>query len=183
MAASRRESEYVEYITAKIPWLRRTAYLLCQDVHRVDDLVQSTITKLYINWPRVAKVEHPDAYARMVLVNQYLSEQRTNWWRRVTTRSEPVDAEDPGTAGPSTDLDLRLDLSAALAGVPPRQRATLVLRFYCDLSVEETARVMNCSVGNVKSQTSRGLATLRTALTADLADLADREESDHGIAR
>jgi DNA-directed RNA polymerase specialized sigma24 family protein len=61
MAPLKRDADYLEYVTAKSPWLRRIAYLLCQDVHRADDLVQTTITKLYVSWPRVAKVQHPDA--------------------------------------------------------------------------------------------------------------------------
>ena len=168
MAPPKRDAEYLEYITAKSPWLRRVAYLLCQDTHRADDLVQTTITNLYVHWPKVAKAQQPDAYARAALVNVYLAEQRSSWWKRVTPHREPHEAltapQGPQASDPDPDPDLRLDLRAALAAIPPRQRTVLILRFYCDLSVKETAELMSCSVGNVKSQTSHGLANLRKHL-------------------
>ena len=174
MAPPKRDADYLEYVTAKSPWLRRIAYLLCQDVHRADDLVQSAITKLYVSWPKVAKVQHPDAYARTILINCFLAEQRTSWWKRVSLRSEPEEAQ-VTAAAPVADPDLRLDLRAALAAIPPRQRTALVLRFYCDLSVQETAELMSCSVGNVKSQTSHGLANLPKHLDAGTS--VDLEET------
>lgn len=168
IAESGRDAEFTEYATGKIPWLRRVAYLLCRDWHRADDLVQNTITKLYVNWHKVSQVEHPDAYARAVLVNEYLAEQRSPWWRRVRVGGGEDDAEfrDADVPEPpmGADPDTRRDLSAALAGVPARQRATLVLRYYCDMSVDEVAAVLGCSPGTVKSQTSRGLSTLRALL-------------------
>jgi RNA polymerase sigma-70 factor (sigma-E family) len=157
------ESEYLEYVAAKSPWLRRVAFLLCQDWHRADDLVQSAITKLYVNWSEAAGVQYRDAYVRMILVNCYLTEQRTSWWRRVLSRAEP-DEQIADEAPAEPDPDLRLDLRAALAALPVGQRTALVLRFYCDLSVLETASLMACSAGNVKSQTSRGLESLRRIL-------------------
>lgn len=152
---------YTAYAAAKAPWLRRVAYLLCQDWHRADDLVQTTITKLYIHWRRASKFDNLDGYVRTILVNTYLAEQRTSWWRRVVPMPGPSDRE---TAAVTADLDVALDLTAALAALPPRQRAAVVLRHYCDLSVEETAELLECSTGTIKSQTSRGLATLRAAL-------------------
>jgi RNA polymerase sigma-70 factor (sigma-E family) len=173
VAESKRDAEFTEYALAKTPWLRRVAHLMCQDWHRADDLVQNTLTKLYVQWPRVRGVEFPDAYARAVLVNEFLAEQRSPWWRRVTVRRELIDMEaletrNPGNgpADPGAAADTGLDLGAALAAVPPRQRAALVLRFYCDLSVQETAEILGCSSGTVKSQTARGLTALRTFLEA-----------------
>ncbi|HEY3866827.1 MAG TPA: SigE family RNA polymerase sigma factor [Actinocrinis sp.] len=166
MAPPGSESEYLEYVAAKVPWLRRVAFLLCQDWHRADDLVQSAITKLYVNWSRAAGVEHRDAYARTILVNCYLAEQRTSWWRRVLPRAEP-DEQIADEVSAEPDPDLRLDLRAALAALPVGQRTALVLRFYCDLSVQETAELMSCSVGNIKSQTSRGMESLRQILDAE----------------
>jgi RNA polymerase sigma-70 factor (sigma-E family) len=171
MAPPDSEAEYLEYVAAKSPWLRRVAFLLCQDWHRADDLVQTAITKLYVNWSKAAKVEHLDAYARMTLVNSYLAEQRTTWWRRVLPRGDPdtrtaAEAAAAAASAPGSDLDMSLDLRAALAALPPGQRTTLVLRFYCDLSVQQTAELMSCSTGTVKSQTSRGLEALRRILDA-----------------
>lgn len=157
------DDAYVEYVSAKVPWLRRVAYLMCQDWHRTDDLVQASITKLYTHWHRAQRVENLDAYVRAILVNTFLAEQRTSWWRRVVPTGLGGAGTDIGTGGP--DVETGLDLAAALAALPPRQRAAVVLRHYCDLSVEETAELLSCSSGTIKSQTSRGLATLRASLT------------------
>ncbi|MFF2045624.1 SigE family RNA polymerase sigma factor [Kitasatospora sp. NPDC058170] len=159
MAKQARDEEFTEYVASRSGWLRKVAYLLCGDWHRADDLVQESVTKLYVNWPRAGRVENVDGYARKVLVNTFLAEQRSPWWRR-TTRT----GIEPDTEGVSVDLDASLDLRQALAALPPRQRATVVLRYYCDLTVDQAADALGCSSGNVKSQTSRGLETLRTTL-------------------
>lgn len=158
------DEAYTAYVSAKVPWLRRVAYLLCEDWHRADDLVQTTITKLYINWRRAARVENLDGYVRAILVNTYLAEQRTTWWRRVVPLQHL--GEHTPIAAEAVDTDAALDTVAALAALPPRQRAAVVLRHYCDLSVEETAELLGCSTGTIKSQTARGLAKLRANLTA-----------------
>ncbi|MFJ2776337.1 MULTISPECIES: SigE family RNA polymerase sigma factor [unclassified Kitasatospora] len=163
MAGQARETEFTEYVATRSGWLRKVAYLLCGDWHRADDLVQESVTRLYINWPRAGRMENLDGYARRVLVNIFLAEQRSSWWRR-TTRSGTDRELDAAAVGP--DLDASLDLRQALATLPPRQRATVVLRYYCDLTVDQAAEAMGCSSGNVKSQTSRGLATLRHTLAA-----------------
>jgi RNA polymerase sigma-70 factor (sigma-E family) len=156
---SDRDAHFTDYATAKTPWLRKVAFLLCQDWHRADDLVQTTLTRLYVHWHRVNRVESIDGYARTVLVNAFLAEQRTAWWKRVSLHRESIEA-----AAPDVDVAAYVDLRAALAALPPRQRAAIVLRYYCDLSVEETASALHCATGTVKSQTSRGLETLRQAL-------------------
>ncbi|MEV7026032.1 SigE family RNA polymerase sigma factor [Kitasatospora sp. NPDC093558] len=159
MAKRTHDAEFTEYVASRSGWLRKVAYLLCGDWHRADDLVQETIAKLYVNWSRAGRMENLDGYARRVLVNVFLGEQRTSWWRR-TVRREAA----PETAADSIDLDASLDLRHALAALPPRQRATVVLRYYCDLTVEQAAEALGCSTGNVKSQSSRGLDTLRSKL-------------------
>jgi RNA polymerase sigma-70 factor (sigma-E family) len=155
----RRDDEFAEYVGARLPSLRRFAYLLCQDWHRADDLVQAAITKLYLHWARARSVDNTDAYARAIVVREFLSERRTGWARLVSLR-----AGLPEAAASARDLDGALDVRAALAVLPPRQRATLVLRFYSDLSVDQTADVLGCSPGTVKSQTAKALATLRQVL-------------------
>ena len=172
---SSRDDEYTEYISARMMSLRRTAYLLCQDWHRADDLVQAAITKLYVHWGRARAADHIDAYARTVLVREFLGERRSAWARRVRLDGQLTRA----STGETSDHDALLDLRAALAAVPPRQRATLVLRFYCDLNVEQAAQVLGCSPGTVKSQTVKGLTALRRALDPDPEPTGERKHS-HG---
>jgi len=156
---ARRDEDFTVYVQARLAWLRRVAYLLCQDWQRADDLVQTAITSLYVHWRRARTMESIDGYARTILVRAFLSERRGGWAQRVTLASRLPDA--PGRA---PDADDALDVRAALAGLPPRQRATLVLRFYCDLNVEQSARVLGCSAGTVKSQTAKALDGLRRVL-------------------
>lgn len=151
------DTEFTEFAASRAPWLRRVAYLLSGDWHTADDLTQTAITSLYLHWPRVRRMENPDGYARTTLVNAFLAERRSSW-RRVLLRF------DKEPHAPVTDLDAILDLREALAALPPRQRATVVLRYYCDLGVEQTAEALGCSTGTVKSQTARGLDALRRAL-------------------
>ncbi|MEO3859129.1 SigE family RNA polymerase sigma factor [Acrocarpospora sp. B8E8] len=153
------DAEFTDYVSNKALWLRKVAYLLCGDWHHADDLVQTTITRLYVNWPRVRAAANMDGYVRTVLVNVYLAERRSPWGRWV-----PLFDGGEETPGAEDDLDSGLDLRTALAALPPRQRATLVLRYYCDLTVQETARTLGCSQGNVKSQTARGIDRLRRLL-------------------
>ncbi len=159
--SSARDDEFTEYVTARLPWLGRVAYLLCQDRHRAEDLVQTAITRLYVHWRRAAAADNTDGYAHTILVRVYLSDQSSAWSRRVRVLPAVPDA----VAG-AADLDADLDLRAALAMLAPRQRAAVVLRYYCDLSVDQTAAVLGCSTGTVKSQTARGLDTLRRLVTS-----------------
>jgi RNA polymerase sigma-70 factor (sigma-E family) len=151
-----RDDEFTDYVAARLPWLGRVAYLLCQDRHRAEDLVQAAITRLYVHWRRAAAADNLDGYMHTVLVRVYLSEQSTAWSRRVRLLPEVPD----DIAG-MADLDADLDLRAALTLLAPRQRAAIVLRYYCDLSVDQTAAILGCSAGTVKSQTARGLDALR----------------------
>ena len=153
---SDRDGAFAEYFAARSDALRGTAFLLCGDWHRAEDLVQSAFTRLYVHWGRVARHEALDPYVRQVLIRVFIDDGRRGWWRRERTQDFPV--ERPG-AEPHTDD--RLMLLRALAEVPPRQRAVLVLRYWEDMSVEETAAALSCSAGTVKSQAARGLQTLR----------------------
>ncbi|WP_441245837.1 SigE family RNA polymerase sigma factor [Kitasatospora sp. McL0602] len=148
--------------------MRKVAYLLCSDWHRADDLVQESITKLYTNWHRMGQVDNRDGYARTVLVNTFLAEQRSPWRRAWGGGAGPAAEADVAWVQPA-DLETSLDLRKALAELPPRQRATVVLRYYCDLTVDQTADALGCSSGNVKSQTSRGLDSLRRNLNVNHA--------------
>jgi RNA polymerase sigma-70 factor (sigma-E family) len=163
-----RDAEYSEYVAARRSSLRRLAGVLCDDWQRADDLVQATLVKLYVHWGRARSADHPDAYARAILVREFIADRRSGWVRRVSLGSRVDDS--PAAV---TDHDTALDLRAAVATLPPRQRATLVLRFYCDLSVDQAAAVLGCSAGTVKSQTVRGLEAVRLVLgPADAAGQA-----------
>jgi RNA polymerase sigma-70 factor (sigma-E family) len=151
--------DYDAYAVARMTALRRSAYLLCGDWDRGDDLVQKVLTELYVRWARARTADNLDAYVQTMLVRRYLDERRTGWARRVRL-SDP--ASHPEQAAPETDQAGRLDVLAALSHLPHRQRAVVVLRFLQDLSVEQTADALGCSTGTVKSQTSRALQSLRT---------------------
>lgn len=151
--------DYVDYVTARIPALRRLAYVLAGDPHRADDLVQQTITTLYVKWRRAQTADNLDAYVRTMLVRTFLDEKRLAWAKVRLFREMPEPP--PHVEGGVEDRQL---VRAALGQVPKRQRAVLVLRFFYDLPVEEVAGALGCSAGTVKSQTARGLATLRRLL-------------------
>jgi RNA polymerase sigma-70 factor (sigma-E family) len=156
---STRDAEFTEFVAARMTALRRVAYLLCQDWHRADDLVQVAITRLYANWHRASVMDHTEAYVRTILVREYISERRSGWARRVS-----LDGNVPERPSAQPDRDAALDVTAALAALPPRQRATIVLRFYCDLTVDQAADVLGCTSGTVKSQTAKGLSSLKLSL-------------------
>lgn len=161
------DAGFVAWATIRRSGLRRLAFLLCGDWDRADDLVQETLVRLHRRWASIA-VAGADAYARRVLLNVAVDERRRPWRREISTEVLPeVAGIDPEPSG------LQL-LSAALRALPARQRAVLVLRFFDDLSVEQTAAALDCSPGTVKSQTARGLAKLRRLLPAD--ELACHEE-------
>jgi RNA polymerase sigma-70 factor (sigma-E family) len=150
------DREFVEYVTARMPRLHRAAYLLCGDATRADDIVQATLVSLYTKWQRVRRADNVEGYVHRVLVRRFLDERRSPWSRVALWDAEPE------PHGPQeSHVDDRDAVVTALRGVPKGQRAVLVLRFLCDLSVEQTAEALGCSVGNVKSQSARGLATLR----------------------
>jgi RNA polymerase sigma-70 factor (sigma-E family) len=154
------EAAFRAFAWSRRATLRRTAYLMCGDWHQADDLVQTTLVKLYVAWRRVRGGDQPDAYVRRILTRCYLDERRRPW-----RRESPVDALDDRPADGRAPDDL-LDLRAALARLPARQRATIVLRYWADASVAQTADALDCSEGTVKSQTARAI----TALRHELAD-------------
>jgi RNA polymerase sigma-70 factor (sigma-E family) len=152
---------YREFVASRMDGWRRTAYLLCGDWHTADDLVSTALVQLFRHWRRVSAMDSPDAYARRVLLRALLNERRRPWRREHAAELVP---ERPARApGPDT-VDDRLAVLALLAELPARRRAVLVLRFFCDLSVEQTAEALGCTPGTVKSQTARALDTLRGRL-------------------
>ena len=157
------EASFREFVDARSRRLVRTAFLLTGDWYLAEDLVQETLAKLYIRWRRVTRRDDVDAYARKALVNTFIDTTRRPWRREQAVAAVP-ERPDGGDPADGSDPATRSQLLVALAQVPARQRAVLVLRFWEDLSVDQVAELLGCSSGNVKSQTSRGLDHLRRVL-------------------
>ncbi len=153
-----RKREYQDFVVARGPALRQAAYLLCGNWHEAEDLTQTALTKLYLAW-RGVRIESAEPYARTVLFRVFLDSRRSVRYRR-----EHLTAVPPERPTPGVEPEARIVMWEALAEVPPRQRAVLVLRYWHDLSVEETATILQCSAGTVKSQSHRGLEALRGVL-------------------
>jgi RNA polymerase sigma-70 factor (sigma-E family) len=150
---------FEEFAHARGRHLFRTALLLCGDWHLAEDLTQTTLARLFAAWSKVQRADHPDAYARTVLVRSYLSHHRL---RRTAER--PAAGELPDEVALDGDPALRVTLLAALGELTPRDRAVLVLRYWEDRSVEETAAELGTSPGVVRSQCLRALGRLRKVL-------------------
>ena len=159
-------AEYLDYVKARGEKLRRYAYLCCGDWHLAEDVTQNALVRLYAAWGR-AKRQSLDAYVRRIITNSLIDERRRSWFRRERA-SEHV----PDTAvTDGTDASaVKLTLLDAVLRLPKRQRAAVVLRYLEDLPIEQTALILNCSTGAVKSLSARGLDTLR-GLLADEAPL------------
>ncbi|HVF06220.1 MAG TPA: SigE family RNA polymerase sigma factor [Frankiaceae bacterium] len=149
------EREFEELVAAQAAPLLRAAYLLTGDRGRAEDLVQSTLTKAYVARARVVGADSPEAYLRRILVTTH---HRSFRRRRVR---EELRADVPETAARADDVAARRDLVAAVAALPARQRAVVVLRYLEDRPEAEVAAILGCSAGTVKSQASRALAALR----------------------
>lgn len=162
------------YVARSTASLTRLAYLLCGDQHLANDLVQNSLIRLYQAWPRVRDKDDVNPYARKVLIRCWFNERRRPW-RRAEARTGFI----PDRPIPGADLaettHLKEVLRDALARLPSRQRAAVVLRYWSQHSVTETAAIMRCSEGNVKSQSARGLSALRAALAGMDATLEEQQ--------
>jgi RNA polymerase sigma-70 factor (sigma-E family) len=151
----RDDSEFSAFAEAAVIRLRQTAFLLSRDWHLAQDLTQITLAKVYLRWRRI---EDPHAYAKKILLRAFLDHRRRRSSDELTVGELP---ETPAADGPP---DLRLTLFEALGHLPPRDRAVVVLRYWEDLSVRDVAEVLGLSESNVKIQSMRSLARLRTLL-------------------
>ncbi|THV14841.1 SigE family RNA polymerase sigma factor [Nocardioides caeni] len=158
MGTRRRDAEFTEFVVSRRVRLHRTAYLMCGDPHRAEDIVQQALAKLYVSWPRVRRAESVDAYARRSVLNAFLDDGARSSRREVAAEIE--DRAQPDRLS-HEDADALWD---ALRELPPGQRRVVVLRHYWGLSVEETAADLGISTGTVKSQTAAALTRLRGAL-------------------
>jgi RNA polymerase sigma-70 factor (sigma-E family) len=165
----RDEQDFAEYFAARRDAVRRSAYLLCGDWHRADDLAQTAFVALHRRWRKIRDRGALDAYVRRTLVRAVIDESRRPWRRERFVEELPETAHTGVEIGDS--VATRSALLDGLRAVPPRQRAVLVLRFLEGLDVAATAETLKCSQGTVKSQTARGLTALREALGDTLGDL------------
>lgn len=153
------ESEFREYTAATLRTTHYFVYLSCGDWQRAEDLTQSAYEKLYLAWPRIDAAK-ADAYLRRTIVNMLINQSKRAWFRRERSHAEPPER---GRSGEPATED-RMVLLDALSRLPSRQRATLVLRFWEDRSVQQTAAAMNCSESTVKSQTAHAVKAMRRLL-------------------
>ncbi|TDE29500.1 SigE family RNA polymerase sigma factor [Nonomuraea mesophila] len=158
------EHDFGAFVAARGTSLLRVAYLACGDEAEAEDLLQTALERTYKNWHRVHH-DSPEPYVRRVIINAAISRAR----RRAILTLIPMHSP-PERSARSADVDLRHVLMEALRALPPRQRAVIVLRYWEDLSEVQTADVLGCSVGTVKSQASKAMAKLRTALGRDAAE-------------
>ena len=159
------DSEFIEWVAGQQRQLLRTAYLLCGDVHRAQDLVQEALIKVALRWPRL-RSGNPAAYARQIIVRDNIS-----WWRR-HRRELPTNHESQARSV-SSDPETALVVRRALDRLTPRQRAVLVLRHFDDLTERETADILGVNIGTVKSTNATALARLREG-APELLDLIGR---------
>ncbi len=156
---SRSDDEFHAFVAERLDRWRRSAYLLCGDWHLADDLVSQALARLHRSWSKVRSADNADAYAQKVLTRCWLTERGRRWRHLEQTHSDP-----PARSYlPDDRVVDRLPLADLLRSLGPRQRAVLILRFYLDHSVEETAEILGVSPGTVKSQAARALTQLRIA--------------------
>jgi RNA polymerase sigma-70 factor (sigma-E family) len=159
------EADFRGFVTHRWPNLVATAYLITTDRGIAEDCVQEAMTRVHRHWRRVRKDGYPAAYAHQAVVNAALS-----WRRRRRIREVPLTPVDHAHRAAAEPVDQRVEgvdpvLLAALRSLPPQMRAAVALRYLEDRSEAETAQLLGCSIGTVKSSASRGVARLRDALT------------------
>lgn len=156
------EQDFAHYVQEARPALQRIAFRLSQDWHEADDLVQRTLLALHKNWDVLDRRDSVAAYARQIMRRLLISDRRASRWSREVLIGVPPDPV--SSADPYAQVSERMVLMDALAALGPRQRATIFLRFWEDLSVEDTARVLGNGSSTVRSQTVRALGVLRSSL-------------------
>jgi RNA polymerase sigma-70 factor (sigma-E family) len=156
------DEEFAEFAETAFPQLRRTAFLLCGNWHTAEDLVQTTLARVFVSWRKIRRRDAARAYAARTLVNTYLAEKRSKRSSEILTDRFPD--RPVGPHAPET----RMVVLSVLATLPPRARAVVVLRYWEDLSVDQVAAMLGCSPGNVKSLAAGALGKLRAVMDEDL---------------
>lgn len=153
-------TDFSEFVAVSSARLFRTAYLVLGDHQLAQDLLQESLVKTYVAWPRLRDQSRAEAYARRTIVTTSVS-----WRRRRSFHERPVDlVPDPGVPDDTDRVAAQDELWSQLHGLPPGQRAAVALRYCEDLSEAQTAQLMGCSVGTVKRQASMGISKLRSRM-------------------
>ncbi|HEY1487410.1 MAG TPA: SigE family RNA polymerase sigma factor [Micromonosporaceae bacterium] len=149
---------FEEFVTVRSPRLLRAAYQLTHDWALAEDLMQAALAKAWRAWSRLSLESDPEPYVRKIMFNTYAS-----WWRRRWNHENPTDSvpERTDDSMPHGQVDDRDQVWRALGRLPRRQRAAIVLRYFADMTEAQSADILGCSIGNIKSLTSRGLSSLR----------------------
>ncbi|CUR59167.1 putative RNA polymerase sigma-E factor [metagenome] len=162
------EDEFSDFVRAHSATLFRTAYLMTGDYQRAEDLLQTTLVRVYQRWTRVAAMDRPVGYARKVLVSQ-----ASSWWRRRSSHESPLELLDgPVSGGQLEEVPEHERVWQAVLSLPPRQRAVTVLRYYEDLSEAEIAETLSMAPGTVKSHGHAARQRLAELLEEHVADPA-----------
>ncbi|WP_412543536.1 SigE family RNA polymerase sigma factor [Longispora sp. K20-0274] len=154
---------FEDFVDSRLDALLRYAVVLTGDPHLAQDVVQETMVRAQVKWRRICRADRPEPYVKRMLTNVYLDWRRGPWWRRVLLRGD--DTPEPPVHADHAQAAVERDaMWLLLAGLPRRQRAAVVLRYYEGLADAEIADVLGCAVGTVRAHISRALATLRTQL-------------------
>jgi RNA polymerase sigma-70 factor (sigma-E family) len=160
--AAQRPGSYDEFVAARSAQLFRSAYLMTDNRTDAEDLLQTTLIKLYVGWRRAAGADSVEAYARRILVNTLISSRRP---KRFT--HERLLARPPDPVSTDADPEDRLAIWPHIVSLPARQRAVVVLRYYEELSEKEIAHALGCAAGTVKSTAAAALRTLKARMEED----------------
>jgi RNA polymerase sigma-70 factor (sigma-E family) len=163
---ARNDAVFTEFVTTRSVSLLRTAYLLTGDRHLAEDLLQTALIKAYPLWGRIREPRAAESYVRTAMVRTLINWRKRHAWTRERAAADPPDIATPADGD---DIDTRVRLWPIVLALPPRQRAVIVLRYYEDLTESQTAEILGCSIGAIKSHNARALRTLRARLdsTAD----------------
>lgn len=155
---------FEEFVAEQGGSLLRLAYVLTTDRHQAEDLVQSCLAQAFTKWPTVRQAESPVAYVRRILINQHLSWKRRRWTTEAPTELDDLDQP----VDDAVDIVLSRDtIRSLIAGLPPRARTVLVLRYYADLADADIAAALGVSEGTVRATASRALLTIRRSVSPD----------------
>jgi RNA polymerase sigma-70 factor (sigma-E family) len=168
------DQRFAEFFRIRRASAARAAYLLVGDKHAAEELAQEGMVRLYAAWPRLRSEEAAVAYLNKTMFREYLRAKN----RHRTTGDDFLPDRPAPVVG---DKELRMDLARLLETLPSRQRATIVLRYYLDLPVDEVARVLGCTTGTVKSQTSKALASLERVTRVESWNAGDEDEHGRGV--